>query len=486
MRRRKITTVLAFCMLLALLIPSVGADEKSSSKEALAGRIDSIIKRAGKGKWAVEVVSLDSGEVFYRRNHDLPMIPASNVKLFTTGAALHYLGPEFKVKTSVYFAGELGKDGILQGDLIIYGRGDPNISGRFTDDPTTIFKQMAESLKAQGLREVRGNVIGDDSYFDAEYYGPWLPEESHKWYAARVSALSLNDNCIDIYVTPGTIGGRPRVVKSPRTDYMRIRNRASTTTKRNNSVWASPLENSSTILVGGRIWSEKKEEILWFPVESPPLYAATVFKETLEGAGIRVSGKARALGPDHKSAVPAGAKPVIEHESLPLSEIIKVVNKRSQNLHAELLLKQMGLHEGPGPTFAGGVKVVNEFLKMSGIASEAVVMHDGSGLCRSNRASAHSMVQILKLMDAGEWRALFRDSLAVAGVDNSLRSMRWSVPEGRLAAKTGSLKKVLSLSGYADGKHERLAFSIIINDFKGGSQRIRDARDRICGELVKY
>lgn len=486
--RRSILIATTLCLLLVFLFLPASAAEKYSKKEKLARRIDSILKRTSNGgTLAIEVISLDTGETLYSRNANASMIPASNMKLFTTAAALQYLGPDFKAITSIYLNGELGQDGILNGDLIIYGRGDPNISARFSGEPTTIFKEMVESLKGSGLQKVNGNIIGDDSYFDAEYYGPWLPEESHKWYAARVSALSFNDNCIDIYVTPGAAPGkRAKVGQSPWTSYMRIRNRTSTTTKRNNSVWASPHPNPSIILVGGKIWNKKKGEVLWFPVESPPLYAATVFRETLERAGIRVSGKSQALGPDHKSVVPSGATPVIEHESLPLSEIIKVVNKRSQNLHAELLLKHVGLNQGLGPTFPGGTKAVRDFIKTAGIDTNSVVIYDGSGLCRSNKATVHSIVQLLKHMDTGQWRDIFRDSLAVVGVDESLRTMRWIVPARKVRGKTGSLKNVLSLSGYAEGRSERLAFSIIANDFEKGSQGAKEARDRICAELVKY
>ncbi len=487
--RRPIFVVITLCLLLVFLLFPANAADEYSKKETLVRRIDSILNRtATGGTVAVEVVSLDTGETLYSRNANASMIPASNMKLFTTAAALQYLGPDFKTITSIYLNGKLGQDGVLDGDLIIYGRGDPNISGRFSDgDTTSIFKEMVESLKAKGLQKVNGSIIGDDSYFDAEYYGPWLPEESHKWYAAKVSALSFNDNCIDIYVTPGPAPGkRAKVGQSPWTSYMRIRNRTSTTTSRNNSVWVSPHPDPSIILVGGRIWHRKKGELLWFPVESPPLYAATVFKETLERAGVRVSGKPQALGSDHKSVVPAGAMPVIEHESLPLSELVKVVNKRSQNLHAELLLKHVGLNQGLGPTFSGGTRAIRNFLKTAGIDTNAVVIYDGSGLCRSNRATAHSIVRLLKYMDAGQSRDVFRDSLAVVGADESLRTMRWIVPAQKVRAKTGSLKNVLSLSGYADGKSERLAFSFIANDFEQGSQGAKEARDRICAELVKY
>jgi D-alanyl-D-alanine carboxypeptidase/D-alanyl-D-alanine-endopeptidase (penicillin-binding protein 4) len=479
----------AFCAVFVLAVSAVATGESVSKKEALARRIDSILAKANadEATWAVEVVSLDTGETLYEKNAHALLIPASNMKLFTTAAALDCLGPDFTTKTSFYFDGGLGEDGALDGNLIIYGRGDPNISGRFTGKPTTIFEQIASSLKSLDLREVCGDIVGDDSYFDSEYYGPWPQDESCKWYAARVSALSFNDNCIDIYVWPGASpGARAKVAKSPQTSFVRVINKASTTSHRSNSAWASPVADGTAILVGGSIWSRKKEEVLYFPVESPPLYAATVFKETLEREGVSVEGKARTLGADRKSAVPPGAVPVVEHGSLPLSEMIKVVNKRSQNLHAELILKLVGLRAGEGPTFDGGAKAVRDFATKAGVNPGSVIINDGSGLSRMNRASAHSIVQLLKFMDASKWSDAFRDSLAIPGVDNSVRTMSRAVPTGKVVGKTGSLKNVLAFSGYATAKSERLAFSIIVNGFEGDSSRIREARDRICRELARY
>ncbi len=478
-----------FCVFFVLAVSAVAAGESVSKKDVLAGRIDAIVAEANadEATWAIEVVSLDTGETLYAKNARALLVPASNMKLFTTAAALERLGPDFTTKTSFYFDGTLGEDGALDGNVIIYGRGDPNISGRFTDKPTSIFEQVAASLKALGLREVRGNIVGDDSYFDSEYYGPWPEDESCKWYAARVSALSFNDNCVDIYVWPGASpGAKAKVAKSPKTSFVRVINRASTTSHRSNSAWISPVGDGTAVLVGGSIWSRKKEEVLYFPVESPPLYAATVFRETLEREGVKVAGKARTLGADHKSAVPPGAVPVVEHESLPLSEMIKVVNKRSQNLHAELLLKQVGLQAGEGPTFDGGAKAVRHFATRAGVRPDSVIINDGSGLSRTNRASADSIVQLLTFMDASKWSDAFRDSLAIPGVDNSLRTMSRAVPAGKVVGKTGSLKNVLAFSGYATAKSERLAFSIIVNGFEGDSSRIREARDRICRELARY
>lgn len=488
MRRRR-TLIITFCAVLVLAVSAVAVGESVSRKETLARRIDSILAQANadEATWAVEVVSLDTGETLYAKNARALLVPASNMKLFTTAAALERLGPDFTTKTSFYFDGTLGEDGALDGNLIIYGRGDPNISGRFADKPTSIFEEIVASLKALGLREVRGDVIGDDSYFDSDYYGPWPEDESSKWYAARVSALSFNDNCIDIYVWPGDApGARAKIAKSPQTSFVRVINKASTTRKRNKSAWISPVGDGTAILVGGDICSRKKEEVLYFAVESPALYAATVFKETLERAGVKVAGKARALGPDHKSAVPPGASPVGEHESLPLSEIIKVVNKRSQNLHAELLLKRVGLQAGEGPTFEGGARAVRDFATRAGVNPNSVIINDGSGLSRTNRASAHAIVQLLTFMDASKWNDEFRESLAIPGVDNSLRTMSRTVPAGKVVGKTGSLKHVLAFSGYATAKSERLAFSIIVNGFEGDSSRIREARDRICRELARY
>jgi len=477
---------IALFMLSINIIPFIAFAENSSKKSPLAGKIDAILEKAD-GIWAVEVVSLKTGKTLYERNAHALMIPASNMKLFTTAAAIPCLGPDFTVKTSFYFDGRLDKKGILNGNVIIYGRGDPNISGRFNETPTTIFKNVAASLKSAGLRKVKGDVVGDDSYFDAEYYGPWPAGESHKWYAARVSALSFNDNCIDLYVSPGkSPGAKATVVQSPQTSYARVSNKASTTNEKNNEAWISPLHGGTGILVGGKISFGKDVQELWFPVKSPPLYTATVFKEVLERAGVKVQGKPRTIGKNHVSEVPKGARPIAEYESLPLSEMIKVINKRSQNLHAELLLKQIGLRKGYGPTFEGGTRAVLEFVRKTGIDPKSIVIQDASGLSRSNRASAHAVVQLLTFMNESKWKIPFRDSLAVAGIDKSLKKMVWAVPEGSVMAKTGSLKRVLALSGYTEGKTEKVAFSIIVNDFKEETARMRHTRDRICAELIRH
>jgi D-alanyl-D-alanine carboxypeptidase/D-alanyl-D-alanine-endopeptidase (penicillin-binding protein 4) len=263
-------------------------------------------------------------------------------------------------------------------------------------------------------------------------------------------------------------------------------NKASTTSRKSNSVWISPGGDGSAVIVGGKIWSRRKAEVLYFPVESPALYAATVFKETLEKTGIRVSGKVYPLGDAHVTAVPPITPPLYEHESLPLFEIIKVVNKRSQNLHAELLLKQVGRQTGKGGSFSGGAQAVYEFARMAGADPRSTTISDGSGLSDLNRASAHSIVQLLKCMNTNGWHDTFRESLAVVGIDSNLRTLAGTVPKGRILAKTGSLKDVVALSGYAIGESEDLAFSIIANDVTTDTYTVKQIRNRICRELVRY
>jgi D-alanyl-D-alanine carboxypeptidase/D-alanyl-D-alanine-endopeptidase (penicillin-binding protein 4) len=485
----KIRVLIFSVLLLLMLSPPMVQAKDAQEKPSLAQRIESILKleKANGGTWAVEVAALDTGETLCDMNSRRAMLAASNMKLFTTAAALHFLGPDFKMKTSFYFTAKPDAKGTLDGDIIIYGRGDPNISARFQDSPTSIFEDIARELKARGLRKVTGDIIGDDSFFDAQYYGPWLPGEKHKWYAARVSALSFNDNCIDVYVRPGRApGAKASVQYLPKTTYARVVKKVSTSSRKGDAPWLSPLNGGRNVLVGGKIWTGKGVEELWYPVESPPLYAATVFREVLELEGIKVVGKARAIGPDHKTAVPSGAEPAYEHVSLPLSEMIKVVNKRSQNLHAELLLKHIGLKTGHGPSFKGGLRAIRDFLKEVGLEEDSLRFMDGSGLSRDNRASAYSIVRLLKYMAESEHAECFSDSLAISGVDKSLRGMNWIAPEGKIHAKTGWLKNTLALSGYVDGKTRRLAFSIIVNDYTADTARIRRARDRICAEIAKY
>jgi D-alanyl-D-alanine carboxypeptidase/D-alanyl-D-alanine-endopeptidase (penicillin-binding protein 4) len=486
MRKAVLATALFLVVVLSLTTASA---ENSLSYQKLADRIDAFLGHAESGKCtiAAKVVSLKTGEVVYERNGRRLMIPASNTKLFTTTAALHYLKPDFTVKTSFCFDGDLDEQGVLHGDLIIYGRGDPNISGRFTDRPAEIFERVAETLQSLGLREVNGDIIGDDSYFDARYYGPWPANDANKWYAARVSALSFNDNCIDICVTPAdSPGEKPKIAQSPPTSYANVVNKAYTTSKRNNSVWAATGGDGSEVQVRGKIWTGKSEEILNFPVETPALYTATVFKETLERKGVQVCGRARELEDEIGSAVPAGTVPVVDWQSYPLSEMIKVINKRSQNLHAELLLKQVGLQAGRGASFEGGTRAVHEFARSIGIPLEQIELHDGSGLCRSNQVTVEAIVRLLQYMDNGIYKKVFRESLATVGEDESLQALSNLVPPGTVIGKTGSLSGVFAFSGYADGKSDRFAFSIIANNLPNGSYAMKQARDRICRELVNF
>ncbi len=474
-----------FIIALFALASAAAFAAEASKQDVLAERIDSIIAQSRQSacKWSIEVVSLDTGTTLYEKNARLSLVPASNTKLFTTAAALHYLGPDFTIKTSFYFDGKLDENGTLNGDLVVYGRGDPNISGRFADRPTRIFEEIVNSLLSLGLREVRGDIIGDDSYFDSQYYGPWPDTDANRWYAARVSALSFNDNCIDIRVSPSTPGLRANISKSPWTSYVKVINRATTTNRKQNSVWFTPAADGN-IVINGQIWTGRQVEVLYVPVQNPALYSATVFKETLERSEVPVSGKARVLRPNEMSVAHRdGAVLVAEYESLPLSEMIKVVNKRSQNLHAELLLKQIGRKAGFGGSFQGGAKAIDQFLLEMELYP--VDIQDGSGLCRTNRASAHSIVQLLKYMDSSAWAEVYRDSLAVAGVDNSVRSMAGIAPNGNLVGKTGSLNKVVAFSGYATGRTERLAFSIIANNFND-AYRVKEARNKICRELARY
>ncbi|RJP24259.1 MAG: D-alanyl-D-alanine carboxypeptidase/D-alanyl-D-alanine-endopeptidase [Candidatus Abyssobacteria bacterium SURF_5] len=486
MRKTGINVFILFFLL--ILTASSGIAAETSSFETLAARIDSILGEVAENcTIAVKVVSLDSGETVYERNARRLMVPASNTKLFTTAAALNYLGPDFTVNTSFYLRGDIDERGNLDGDLIIYGRGDPNISGRFTEHPTEIFDQVVDDLKSLGLREIKGDIIGDDSYFDSCYYGPWPAADSQKWYAARVSALSFNDNCIDICVVPGNAPGqKPRIKESPESSYARIINQANTTSRRNNSVWAASGGGSSDVQLRGRIWMGKKEELLNVPVETPALFTATVFKESLQRKGIKVHGRARELEEELGSAVPPGLDPIINWRSLPFSEMIKVVNKRSQNLHAELLLKQIGLRTGRGASFEGGTRAIHEFTQKIGLPVEDIDLHDGSGLCRTNQVTVHSVTGLLEYMDKSPWRSVYRESLATVGSDESLQSMVTMVPPGRVMGKTGSLKGVFAFSGYADGETENFAFSIVANGLKNGSYSLKRARDRICRELVRY
>lgn len=476
---------------LAPLAASSPAPAAAPARKAptVARSLDAVLERPAlaSAHVALAVRDLDGGALLYARNADKSVVPASVLKLVTSAAALDLFGPDATLRTTLETAAELGSDGTLRGDLYLVGRGDPNLSGRFWDGRITApLEALADGLSAAGVRRVEGRVVGHDGLIPREDRRGegWAWDDLVWWYGAEVSALSFNDNCADLRVVPATRPGAPVVVeRDPPSGYYSVESSAVTVASgsRDDLVLVREL-GTNHIRISGSYPLGAGPDRLFVALEDPPRYAATVFAEVLAARGIPVAGGAAASA----APLPKAARTLAGHESAPLRVLIQPVNKKSQNLHAELLLRLVGLRVRADGSARAGLEAEAEFLKRSGVDVSAWALHDGSGLSRSNLVTARGLVELLAAMHRHPHAQAFRDSLPIAGVDGSLaHRMVGSAARGRVLAKTGGLAGVTALAGYVDARSgRRLAFAAFVNLHAGPAAEAILALDEIAIRLA--
>jgi D-alanyl-D-alanine carboxypeptidase/D-alanyl-D-alanine-endopeptidase (penicillin-binding protein 4) len=473
------------------------------------------------GFWGIEVVSLTTGETLYTLNSDKLFTPASNTKLFTTAAGLALVGPDYKFRTTVETTGTLDRYGRLNGDLVLVGHGDPNLSGRElpydqrtqrADDPIQALESLADALVQKGVKFIDGDIVADDSYFAFERYGEGWSQDDLVWAdGAPVSALTINDNVVFVNILPADRAGEKAFVTiKPFTDYYRLDNRIVTTSAGTGRKFFVNREPGSMVLtLWGNLPLDDPGTNEALAIEDPAEFAAQLFRQLLEKRGIVVYGRQRTrhtelatLSTFTATAVvasgggsEAGTRPfktdqpitLASYDSKPLVEDVRVINKVSQNLHAEILLRLLGRERGTAGTVEGGLEVMREFLTKAGIASDQYVFYDGSGLSRQNLVTPHAVIQLLRYASAQPWGAAYKSSFPVAGVDGSL-SERLKAPrlEKRVLAKTGSLGGVKTLSGYATtDSGQTVAFSILSNNLNLPAKRVTDTIDGIVAAIIE-
>jgi len=508
---------LSFAIVLCLFLASQVQAAKSSSLDKSIATLLSQPDLA-RGFWGIEVVSIPSGKVLYSRNPDKLFTPASNTKLFTTAAALALIGPDYSFRTTVETSGTLDKHGRLTGDLVLVGRGDPNLSGRElpyalhterSGHPIQVLEQLADALVQKGVKYVDGNIIADDSYFAFERYGEGWSQDDLVWAdGAPVSALTINDNVIFVSVLPADrAGDRAFVSITPFADYYHIDNRIITTpagTARDIHINREP--GSTILTLWGNMPLEDAGANEALAIEDPAEFAGSLFRQLLEARGIAVYGKQQtrhtelaslstltvtAIAPARGGDEPSRSlqpQPLVlaTYQSKPLVEDVRVINKVSQNLHAEILLRLLGREKGTGGTVEGGLEVLRGFLNKAGISPDEYLFYDGSGLSRQNLVTPNAVVQLLRFAASQPWGASFRDTLPLSGVDGSLAERFKNISlQGRVYGKTGSLGGVKTLSGYAvTDRGQQVAFSILSNNSNLPAKRVTDAIDNIVEAVL--
>ncbi|HKP76361.1 MAG TPA: D-alanyl-D-alanine carboxypeptidase/D-alanyl-D-alanine-endopeptidase, partial [Longimicrobiaceae bacterium] len=431
--------------------------------------------------WGVMVKSLESGRVLYRRNAEKLFVPASNMKLVTASAALEALGPDFRYRTAVAATGPVA-NGVLRGDLVIVGSGDPTIAADFRGgDPLAVFRAWADSLRAHGVQRVTGRIIGDDDVFDDLPLGRgWAWDDLNDYYAAEIGGLQYNLGVVGISVAPGAQPGGPgRVTLLPATSYVPVENRTQTRA-------GAPVEEIAAvrqavgpgIIVTGTVSADTNEVRTDVAVRNNTAFFVTVLRETLRANGIRVEGAAVDQDDLAPADRPSRRDPLFVQSSPPLAEILPGFLKPSQNQVGELLLKTLGRAlRGDGSAQAGAA-VVDSVERTWGLPRRKLVQVDGSGLSRYNLVAPELLIALLEHMRASPNYPVFYAALPVAGVDGTLRTRMRNTPlQGNVHAKTGTVNNVRSLSGYmTTAAGEPMVFSMIVNHHAATS---RDA-DRLA------
>src|SRR5216684_3988685 len=447
------------------------AAPKLSSADLFAARARIILGsgQPAKGDWGLLIADGGTGQVLFEENADKYFVPASNMKLFTTALALAKLSPDFRFRTTLEATAGPNAAGKLEGPLYLVGRGDPNLSNRkfpymakeeFDGPSERVIAEMANALAAKGIKEISGDIIGDESYFPRERYPNGWEIDDMVWeYGAAISAIVVDDNTVQLTSTAG--------VKSD------------LTLKR------EPGSNVVTLL--GTLPAKSNPRKLTLAIQEPALHAAAMLKRLLEDRGIKVDGTVRKLS--LPPGAPEGEKRVVlaEHRSIPLGDSVKLVNKISQNLHTEMLLRTAARQDGAWTTPEDLANYPTSFYAVAGIPSGDVVQTDGSGLSRHDLVTARALVALLLYAQKQPWFEVYFASLPVAGIDGTLEDrMKNSIADGRLHAKSGSVEHVRTRSGYADLPNgKRLVFSFLSNNIGSKGHEATDALDALSIAMME-
>ena len=446
------------------VMPSVESDASSAADAPLAGRLAGLLtSKVRNGTWGAMVISLTTGDTLFARNAGMSLNPASTLKLYTTALAFDQLGPDHRFTTDVLKTGVLA-NGTLNGNLIIRGGGDPALSRRYFDgDGNGPMRALARQIAEAGIRRITGDVIGDANAFEPKPVPDgWLNRYLHASYAARVSALSLNENLIHVIVTPGR-AGQPGVVRlEPATTAFSVTNSTRTRGKSRGAQVTVTGGEDGLIRVKGWIGTSSEARVYGLVVPDPALFTTGAFVRALRDAGIMVDGRAR-LG-----TTPVGSAKVASIPSPPLAELAGIMNRESINHYAELIFRNAARQASPAGVGSAsmGNALLRDFMQLRvGSVAQDVFVADGSGLSTLDRVTARSMVKLLSYAHRAPWSRQFHESLPVAGREETLRlRMRGTPAQGNLHAKTGTTNDVVALSGYVAARTgEILAFSFLYN-----------------------
>jgi len=474
------------------------------SAASLAENIERLIASSPAARtafWGIRIVDLASGKTLYEANPDHFFVPASNAKLFTTAMALARLGPDFTFRTRVVADGPPDAEGRIHGALRLMGGGDPNLSARaipyrigaVTGNPLAAMEDLADQVAARGVKRIEGDVVGDDTWYVWEPYAVgWSIDDPRSDDGPAISALTLNDNTLTLNIRPGAAVGDPAVLSlNPPVEYYLLENRVRTVAAGGDRrVRMERIPGSRDVRLWGTLPLRDRGQELLLGIEDPALYAAAALRQALEERGIAVTGSVRAshLYPD-QALEPAPASDsgleLASRTSAPLLEDLRITDKVSQNLHAELALRAVGRARRGIGSFEAAREEEKVFLAEAGIEPGAYNLLDGSGLSRLDLVTPAAVVKLLRYMYDSPARDNWISLLPVGGQDGTLATRFGDgAAAGHIHAKTGSLSHVSALSGYAEKPGGQwVAFSILVNNYNGSAAEVRGVMDGI-GSLI--
>ncbi|HUP20773.1 MAG TPA: D-alanyl-D-alanine carboxypeptidase/D-alanyl-D-alanine-endopeptidase [Gemmatimonadota bacterium] len=463
----------------------------AADADRLPGWLDAVVDGPlERAHWGIAVYDLTGDRWVARHAADRYFVPASNLKLVVSATAMERLGPDYRWRTSVYATAPLAPDGTLEGDLVLYGRGDPNLSGRHFDSMTFVFQALADSLAARGLTRVSGDLLADESLWDADHVRrDWAGYDLLWWYAAPVGALGFNDNAIDFAVQPASrVGAPPLVEGDPSSAFWTLENGATTGPPGAPHTFdLTRIPGTNRVIAYGVLPLDTPPRTEYFAVVDPAGWAGTIFREVLAARGIEVHGGVRTVSDPAASPVAAGDTVALAAwESPTLTRVVESINGRSQNWHAEQVLKTLGAEARGEGSWAAGLAVERATLAALGVDTTGFLLRDASGLSSANLVTPEGLVALLRAARAEPWAEAWLASLPVAAESGSLRRrFANTVGAGRVHAKTGYIENVYSLSGYLETMTGReYAFSVIVNQTGPGSSGATETIDRLVNALI--
>lgn len=455
-----------------------GIQTVESLQKALADHIQQ--EKFSGAIWGIQIASLRSGKIVFEHNPRKLFSPASNSKLYTVALALDRLGPDYRIKTSIYADSKPNARGMLSGDLVLYGRGDPTLNRRLNG--SDLFKALEPLVRAvtnAGVRSITGDVVGDETFFTGPPYGSgWSWDDTQYYYGAELSALTINDNILEVTLKPGEAPGKPcRISVEPPADYLRFINRSVTVEKgaRRTISFYRPVEQN-LVYIRGDIPADDPGYTQDVTVHKPASLFATLFREALIRHGVRVKGKTRIRSWPECESTTVACCCLVEIGSVlsaPLSVVAREIQKPSQNLYTDLLLAHLGEVLGRAEARPHalseelGIAQLERWLQEIGIPATEVHFEEGSGLSRNNLTTPSATLAVLRHMSRRPAAGVYLAAMPIAGEDGTLRRRMKDTPAaGNVRAKTGTLRWANSLSGHVTtAAGEQLVFSIMLNRY---------------------